>query len=86
MKIGHKFFLVVGSSMFRSWVGVWLGFPDGSVIKNPPANVGDAGSIPGSGRSPGVENDNTPIFLPGKFHGQRSLVSYSPRDHRVRHD
>ena len=23
----------------------------------------------------------TPIFLPGKSHGQRSLVSYSPRGH-----
>ena len=21
----------------------------------------------------------TPVFLPGKFHGQRSLVGYSPR-------
>ena len=28
------------------------GFPDGSVVKNPTANAGDAGSIPGSGRSP----------------------------------
>ena len=28
------------------------GFPDGSVVKNPPANAGDAGSIPGSGRFP----------------------------------
>ena len=24
-----------------------MGFPDGSVVKNPPANAGDAGSIPG---------------------------------------
>ena len=24
----------------------------------------------------------TPVFLPGKFHGQRSLVGYSPWDHR----
>ena len=24
----------------------------------------------------------TPIFLPGKFHGQRSLVGYSPRGHK----
>ena len=24
------------------------GFPGGSVVKNPPANVGDAGSVPGS--------------------------------------
>ena len=27
------------------------GFPGGSVVKNPLANAGDAGSIPGSGRS-----------------------------------
>ena len=38
-----------------------MGFPGGSVVKNPPANAGDtgdAGSIPGSGRSPGGGNDN----------------------------
>ena len=29
------------------------GFPGGSVVKNPPANAGDIGSIPGSRRSPG---------------------------------
>ena len=31
------------------------------IVKNPPANVGDArdvGSIPGSGRSPGERNGN----------------------------
>jgi len=28
------------------------------VVKNPPANAGDAGSIPGLGRSPGEENGN----------------------------
>ena len=28
-------------------------FPSGSVVKNPSANAGDVGSIPGSGRSPG---------------------------------
>ena len=27
------------------------GFPHGPVVKNPPANVGDTGSIPGLGRS-----------------------------------
>ena len=31
---------------------VWfLGFPGGSVVKNPPANAGDTGSSPGLGRS-----------------------------------
>ena len=28
------------------------GFPGGSVVKNPPANAGDMGSVPGLGRSP----------------------------------
>ena len=35
--------------------------PGGSVVKNPPTNAGDTGdmgSIPGSGRSPGVGNGN----------------------------
>ena len=30
--------------------------PDGSGVKNPPANVGDPGLIPGLGRSLGGEN------------------------------
>ena len=39
----------------------------------------DPGSIPGLGRSPGERNGlPTPVFLPGKFHGQRSLVDYNP--------
>ena len=41
----------------------------------------DAGSIPGLERFPGEGNGkySTPIFLPGKSHGQRSLgVLYSP--------
>ena len=33
-----------------------VGFPAGSVVKNPPANAGDMGSIPGLGRSPGEGN------------------------------
>ena len=34
------------------------GFPGSSMVKNLPANAGDTGSIPGSGRSPGEGNDN----------------------------
>ena len=33
-----------------------MDFPGGSVVKKLPANVGDAGLIPGSGRSPGNGN------------------------------
>ena len=35
-----------------------LGLPDSSVVTNLPANAGDAGLIPGLGRSPGVGNSN----------------------------
>ena len=37
-----------------------VGFPSGSVVMNLPANAGDVGSIPGSGRSPG-EGDGNPL-------------------------
>ena len=50
------------------------------MVKNPPAKAGDAGDvglIPGSGKSPAVGN-GIPVFLPGKFHGERSLLGYSP--------
>ena len=39
----------------------YWGFPAGAVVKNLPANEGDSrdvGSIPGSGRSPGVGGGN----------------------------
>ena len=35
-----------------------MGSPSGSVVQNPPANAGDMGSIPGSGRFPGEGNSN----------------------------
>ena len=47
-------------------------------IKNLPANAGDSrevGLIPELVRFPGrKKRQPTPVFLPGKFHGQRSLV------------
>ena len=53
------------------------------MVKKAPANTGDvrdSGSIPGSGRFPGGRYGNpTPGFLPGKSHGQRRLVGYSPQ-------
>ena len=57
------------------------------MVKGLPVNAGDAGSIPGLGRSPGEGSilpyrQPTPVFLPGKSHGQKSLVGYSPWDHK----
>ena len=34
------------------------GFPGGLVVRNPPANAGNADSIPGSGTSPGEGSGN----------------------------
>ena len=52
------------------------------MLKNPLGNAGDPASIPGLGRSPGEgTGKSTPVFLPGEFHGQRSLELK-----RVRHD
>ena len=45
--------------------------------------VGDPGSIPGLGRFPRRRKwQPTPVPLPGKSHGQRSLVGYSPWGHK----
>ena len=58
---------------------VFLGFPGGSDGKESACNVGDVGSIPGLGRSPGGGHDNPLQYsCPGESHGQRSLVGYSP--------
>ena len=35
-----------------------MGFLGGSMVKNLPANAGNAGSVTGSGKSPGERNDN----------------------------
>ena len=56
-----------------------MGFPSSSDSKESACNAGDLGSIPGLGRSPGEGTGYTPVFLPGEFHGQRSLVGCSPQ-------
>ena len=63
-RVGHnlatKPMLIHGLILFLLYK---MGFPGDSVVKNPPANAGDirdAGSIPGSGRSP-VEGKGNPL-------------------------
>ena len=68
---------------FYICIYLYGGFPGGSVVKNLPANAGDAGdmgSVPGLGRSPGGGNGNLLQYscLKTLRHGQRSLVGYSP--------
>ena len=50
-----------------------LGFPGGSAGKEPACNVGDLGSIPGLGRSPG-EGKVYPIQYPGLKNSMNSIV------------
>ena len=42
--------------------------------KESSCNAGDAGSIPGLGRSPGGGQQPTPGLLPRESHGQRNLA------------
>ena len=49
---------------------VFLGFPCGSAGKESACSVGDLGSSPGLGRSPGEGKGlSSPVFWPGEFHG-----------------
>ena len=72
-KCGHICFLLNRNSCeFKDLTS----FPGGSVVKNPPANAGGMGSIPGLGRS--LEEKWLRSILAWRIHGQRSLTSYSP--------
>ena len=69
-------------------LGKFGGFPAGSNIKESAmqivCNAGRPGFTPWVGRIPWRRKwQPTPVFLPGEFHGQRSLVGYRPWDHRI---
>ena len=76
----HSFSIYDQSTMTWSIVNVPEFSQVALVVKNPPANSGDPGSIPGSGRSPGGWHGNplqySPIFW--RFTGQRSLEGHDP--------
>ena len=69
---------------------LFKGFPGGSVVENPPANAGDPGSIPGSGRSPREGNgDPFQYSCLGNLmdRGAWGEGGYNPWGHkRVEHD
>ena len=47
--------------------------------KEPTCQCGRCGFDPWDGKTPWRRKwQHTPVFLPGKSHGQRSLVGYSP--------
>ena len=58
-----NFFFFLSIYLFFGCTGSSLpGFPGGSVVKNPAANAGDVGSIPGLGRCPG-EGNSSPLSM-----------------------
>ena len=59
-----------------------LGFPGSSDGKESACSAGDPGSIPGLGRSLEKGMQPTPVFLPGEFQRQRSLVGYNSLGHK----
>ena len=64
-------------------VQLTLSLFNGSVGKESACNAGDIGDtvcIPRSRKDPGGGKlQLTPVFLPGKCHGQRSLAGYNPK-------
>ena len=63
----------------------WV-FSGDSVVKNFPANAGDVGSTPGSGRFPGEGNGNPLQYSCQDIPWTESLVGFSPWGHeRVEH-
>ena len=60
--------------MVSKWQSKNWDFAGGSVVKNLLTNSGGVGLIPGPGRFPCRRKwQPTPIFLPGKSHGQKRL-------------
>ena len=76
---------VMKYSGIRQWLWLQNVFPGGTMIKNLPANTGGETDVSSSGFNPWLGNipwrrkwQTTPVLLPGKSHGQRSLAGYSP--------
>ena len=90
--VGKKSACNAGYPWFNSWVRkipwrrnglpipVFLGFPGGSDSRESACNVGDLGSFPGLGISPGgVHGNPLQYSCLENPHGQTSLVGCSPR-------
>ena len=55
----------------------------GTMAKNLPANARDASSIPGLEDPWRRKWQHTPVFLPGKFRGERILADYNSWGHKM---
>ena len=66
-----------------AYVCIWVGFPGGTVVKNKKIHL----PMQETWVNPWFRKilwrrkwQPTPVFLPGKSHGRRSLAGYSPQD------
>ena len=68
-------------NIYLSWFG---GFPGGAVVKIflPMQETQETRVWSRVGKIPWRKWQPTPVFLPGKFHGPRSLGGYSPQGHK----
>ena len=82
----RSYFIQEFRGSYLPTISLFQGLIDGSGGKESICNAGDArhiGSLPMSGRSLQRRKWKlTPVFLPGKSHGQRSLAGYSPWSHK----
>ena len=75
----HSYIWKLRASQVAQWQRIRLPMQEMPMQENPLANAGSSWvrKIPwGRKRQP------TPVSLPGKFHGQRCLVGYSPWNHK----
>ena len=77
---------IIPSAATRMDLEIIMGFPGGSVVKNPPANAGNVGLIPGSGRYSGEENGNPLQYSCLQNSTDREAWWATVPDKRVRHD
>ena len=82
--LGFRFFL----PKQPEWSCLIRDYPGGPVVETPHSQRGRPGFNPWVGKIPWRRAwQPTPVFLPGKSHGQRSLAGYSPWGcKRVGHD
>ena len=84
----HLHFFIIIIELYGLFIIYFVGFHGGSDSEESTCNEGDPGSVPGLGKIPWRrEWLPTLVFLPGGFHGQKSLACYSPWGYeRVRHE
>ena len=66
---------LLGDCLLFQYVDIYIyGFPGGSVVKNAPAQCRRSRFVPWVRKISWRKKWQHTLFLPGKFHGQRSLV------------